>query len=153
METVKPYKYKSWTKKHVFDKLWLQACVNSLYEAGITNVKLNLLYIENKQAQMAVKVNNQLTMRVSIRDIVMQGSVWGSLKCASNMDKLNKIALADENLQYKYKGDPNIPIGVLGFVDDTLGISECGNSAIKKNSLIIRLLKHKDKSCLQKSPS
>ena len=32
---------------------------------------------------MAVKVNNQLTMRVSIRDIVMQGSEWGSLKCTS----------------------------------------------------------------------
>ena len=110
--------------------------LHSLYEAGVTNDKLNLPYIENKQAQMAVKINNQLTMRVSIKDIVMQGSVWGSLKCTNNMDKLNKMSLADESLQYKYKGDPNIPIGVLGFVDDTLGVSECGSSAIKKNSLI-----------------
>ena len=30
-----------------FDKLWLQACINSLYEAGLTNDQLNLLYIEN----------------------------------------------------------------------------------------------------------
>ena len=38
-----------------FDKLWLQACVNSLYEAGIDNDLLNLFYIENKHAQIAVK--------------------------------------------------------------------------------------------------
>ena len=67
-------------QKTCFDKLWLQFCINSLYEAGNTNDKLNLLYIENQEAQMAVKVNNQLTMRVSVKDIVMQGSVWGSLK-------------------------------------------------------------------------
>ena len=123
-------------QKTCFDKLWLQSCINSLYEAGVTNEKLNLLYIENQEAQMAVKVNNQLTMRVSVRDIVMQGSVWGSLKCSTSMDRLNKMALSDVTLQYKYKGDPSIPIGVLGFVDDTLGVSECGNNAIRKNSVI-----------------
>ena len=66
----------------------------------------------------------------------MQGSVWGSLKCTTNMDKLTKITLSDTQLQYKYKGDSNIPIGVLGMVDDTLGVSECGNDSIKKNAAI-----------------
>ena len=119
-----------------FDKLWLQACVNSLYEAGIDNDKLNMLYIENQNAQIAVKVNNQLTMRINVKDVVMQGSVWGSLKCTTNMDKLNKLTLSDKQLQYKYIGDPNIPIGVLGMVDDTLGVSNCGNDSIKKNAII-----------------
>jgi hypothetical protein len=123
-------------QKTCFDKLWLQACVNSLYEAGINNDKLNLLYIENKNAQIAVKVNNQLTTRINVKDVVMQGSVWGSLKCTTNMDKLNKITMSDTQLQYKYKGDSNIPIGVLGMVDDTLGVSECGNDSIKKNAAI-----------------
>ena len=117
-------------QKTCFDKLWLQSCVNTLYKAGITDEKLNLLCIENQEA------NNQLTMKVSVKDIVMQGSVWGSLKCTISMDGLNKLALSDKSLQYKYKGDPNVPIGVLGFVDDTLGISECGNNAIRKNSVI-----------------
>ena len=48
-------------------------------------------------------------MRINVKDVFMQGSVWGSLK-----------------------GDPNIAIGVLGMVDDTLGVSECGNAAIRK---------------------
>ena len=38
-----------------FDKLWLQACINSLYEAGLNIDPLNLLYIENRNAQIAVK--------------------------------------------------------------------------------------------------
>ena len=75
-------------------------------------------------------------MRLSVKDVVMQGTVWASLKCTTNMDKLNKITSSDTKLQYKYKGDSNIPIGVLGFVDDTLGVSECGKESIKKNSFI-----------------
>ena len=40
-----------------------------------------------------------------------------SLKCTSTMDILNKFMKEDKNLQYKNKGDKNIPIGVLGMVD------------------------------------
>ena len=119
-----------------FDKLWLQSCVNSLYEAGITNDILNLLYIENKNAMIAVKVNNKLSTRIAVKDVVMQGSVWGSLKCTSTMDKLNQIAMDERALQYKYMGDPNIPIGVLGMVDDTLAVSECGYQAVRKNAVV-----------------
>ena len=123
-------------QKTCFDKLWLEECINSLYEAGINDDKLNLLYIENRNVQVAVKVNNKLSKRVNVNNVVMQGSVWSSLKCTTNMDKLNKIALSDESLQYNYKGDSDIPVGMLGMVDDTLGVSNCGSDAIKKNAVI-----------------
>ena len=58
-----------------FDKLWLQATINALFEAGLTCDTLNLLYIENENAQIAIKVNGNLTKRVNIKDVVMQGSV------------------------------------------------------------------------------
>jgi hypothetical protein len=119
-----------------FDKLWLQDCINALYEAGINNDQLNLLYIENKNAQIAVKVNGKLSSRINVSDVVMQGSIWGSLKCTSSMDRLNKITQSDISLQYLYKGDPTIPVGVLGMVDDTLAVAECGQNSIKKNSVI-----------------
>ena len=118
------------------DKLWLQSCINALHEAGINNDYLNLLYLENKKAQIAVKIDNKLSTRILLRDVVMQGSVWGTLKCTTTIDKLNKIAMQDESLQYKYKGDPTIPIGVLGMVDDTLGVSKCGKDAIRKNAVL-----------------
>ena len=55
---------------------------------------------------------------------------------------------------YKYRGDPSIAVGVLGMVDDTLGVSECGVSSVEKNSVINyfvethRLEMHEDKSCV-----
>jgi hypothetical protein len=127
--------------KKCFDKLWLQSCINALHEAGITNDYLNLLYIENKKAQIAVKINNKLSTRILVRDVVMQSSVWGSLKCTTTMDKVNKIAMQDKSLQYKSNVDPNIPIGVLGMVDDTLGprlgVSKCGCNKEKRSSEFI----------------
>ena len=97
---------------------------------------LNLLYRENKRAKVAIKVNGHLTRRVTLTNVEMQGSVWGSLKCTTTMDQLNKIILPQKQLTYNYKGDENIEIGVLGMVDDNLSISKCGVSSLQKNSVI-----------------
>ena len=119
-----------------FDKLWLQKTTNGLFEAGIQNDKLNLLYNENRSTKVAIKVNNQITRRVTMRDLELQGSVWGSIKCTVSMDKINKIMLANDNLTYKYRGDSEIKLGVLGMIDDTLGISKCGTAAVAKNAVL-----------------
>jgi hypothetical protein len=63
-----------------FDMLWLQATTNSLYEAGMTHNMLNLFYSEYKHARVAVQINQQLTKRITVKNVEMQGSVWGSLK-------------------------------------------------------------------------
>ena len=76
-----------------FDKLWLEATTNALFDAGVKNELLNLLYMENKQAKIAIKVNGQLTKRVNVKSVEMQGNVWGSLKCTTTMDQLNKSIL------------------------------------------------------------
>ena len=112
-----------------FDKLWLEA---TLYDNGLQNNKLKLLYIENKHENVAVKVNDKVSRRFPVNNVVMQGSVWGGLKCTSQMDTLNKIMNTKGTLLYKYRGDPSITVGVLGMVDDTLGVSECGKKFIDK---------------------
>ena len=122
--------------KKCSDKLWLEATTNALYDAGVQNELLNVLYVENNVAKVAVKVNGKLTKRVVVTNVEMQGGVWGSLKCTTTMDQLNKSLLQDEELTYKYKVDDSIAIGVLGMVDDTLSISKCGNTTVKKNAVI-----------------
>ena len=137
-----------------FDKLWLEASINSLYENGLQNNKFNLLYIENQVANVAVKVNDKMSTRFPVQKVVMQGSVWGGLKCTSQLDTLNKIMKKKDSLLYKYRGDPNITVGVLGMVDDTLGVSECGVTSVEKNAVINsfvethKLRMHEDKSCV-----
>ena len=138
--------------KKCFDKLWLESAINALYDAGLRNDTLNMLYIENSNADVSVKVNDKLSKRISVKNVIMQGTVWGSLKCTTQMDEMNKIMTKDKSLQYKYKNDAEISIGVLGMVDDTLAITECGKDSIKKNAAINsfietrRLEMHEDKS-------
>ena len=68
------------------------------------------------------------------------------------MDTLNKYMKSNKNLTYKYRGYPNIGRGVLGMVDDTLGVSECGVRSVEKNAVLNsfmethRLRMHKEKS-------
>ena len=60
-----------------FDLMWLKECINSLYEAGLDNDRLNLLYLSNASAQVAVKTAGGITERNTIYNIVMQGTVGG----------------------------------------------------------------------------
>ena len=90
--------------------MWLQTSTNALFECGLRNDMLSLKFLENVNAQIAIKVNNKLTRRINVQNVEMQGTVWSSLKCTSSMDRLNKTVLSNSELQYYYKGDMNIPI-------------------------------------------
>ena len=73
-----------------FDSLWLEECNNDLFEAGLTNDKLCLLYYQNKTARIAINTPSGRTDRVGIHNTVMRGTVWADLKCRSTMDKLGR---------------------------------------------------------------
>ena len=77
-----------------FDALWLQDCMNDLYDAlphSEHNDKLALLYKANCENQVAVQTPIGQTERVNIPEIVMQGGTWGPLKCSNSMDKIGKL--------------------------------------------------------------
>ena len=104
-----------------FDSLWLDEVINCLFEAGLQNDKLPLLFLENYNAEVAIKTNERMSRRVSIQNIIMQGSVWGSLCCVILMDKLGKLLYRDKpELVYYYKKLVGTP--PLQMVDDILGI-------------------------------
>ena len=62
-----------------------------------------------------------MTERISITNIIMQGTVFGSLICTSVIDKLAKIFYSDSKLLYKYKGKVEVPL--LGMVDDVSNVA------------------------------
>ena len=53
-----------------FDKLWLEATTNALYEAGLNNELLNLLYIENQSADIARATASVLTSGKKRKQII-----------------------------------------------------------------------------------
>ena len=53
-----------------------------------------------------------------MNEIIMQGTVWGSLFCTVSIDQLGKKAYAMPDILYNYKG---VQIPPLGMVDDKCG--------------------------------
>ena len=110
------------------DALWAQECINTLFEYGLKNYKLVLLYEQTKNAYIAIKTATGLTDRESISNLIMQGTVFGSLLCTTVMDKLAKIFYNDKSLLYRYKNKVNVPI--LGMVEDVLSVAKCSSEAV-----------------------
>ena len=111
-----------------FDALWAQECINTLFENGLQNNKLVLLHEETKNALIAIKTSTGLTERENIDNLIMQGTVFGSLICTSVMDKLGKIFYNNESLLHKYKNE--VKVHILGMVDDVLCVAKCSNEAV-----------------------
>ena len=81
-----------------FDSLWIQECINDIYDAGFRNDKLPLILLENMNAKVAIKTATGKTRRTDIRNVIMQGTVFGSILCTATIDKLGKLVYEDENL-------------------------------------------------------
>jgi hypothetical protein len=120
--------------KKCFDSLWLQECINDLYESGLTNDKLCLLYHENKTARIAIKTLSGKTDRFTIYNTVMQGTVWAGLMCTCTMDKLGQQAYNDKHTLYRYKNSVDVP--PLQMVDDIIAVSKCGNQVVSTNAAV-----------------
>ena len=61
--------------KQCFDSMWLEETLNDLYEGGMTDDNLFILYEANKKVKVAIKTPHGLTERVDIEKIILQG-IW-----------------------------------------------------------------------------
>ena len=113
--------------KQCFNSLWLQECMNDIYQGGIQNDKLALLYDVNTQVNVAVKTPVGKTNRGIITDAIIQGDVFGPMLCAKQVDEIGKECVED-------KGEVDIP--PLSMLDDFLCISECGHETAMAHSYI-----------------
>ena len=79
-----------------------------LYDAGLDNDKLVLLYLENKNCKVSIKTSAGPTIRKSFKDLVLQGTLWSGLMCTAQMDKLAQDSYKSDDL-YLYKGKEPVP--------------------------------------------
>ena len=106
--------------------------------------------MENKSAKVAVKTPGGLSKRIRLKNIIMQGSVWGSICCVVLMDKLGQLAYSNPDLLYYYRGLVATP--PLQMVDDVLGVQKCSYKSRRLNNTIntfmeIEKLKLSQKKC------
>ena len=99
-------------------------CINDLWEAGVKDNRLALLFLENTIVHIAIKTESGTTERITILNKIMQGTVWAGLMCTTTMKKLRKEVYADLTLVYKYRGKVHVP----PFA------SKCGSTTVALNA-------------------
>ena len=115
--------------RQCFDSLWLDECMNDLYEAGIVDDKLALIYKLNSTNQVAVKTPFGMTERKPVEKIVLQGEVFGPLQCSVTIDTFGKECLEEGKHLYMYKGEVGVP--PLAMVDDVVCPTVCGIDTVE----------------------
>ena len=106
--------------KQCFDGLWPEECINGLYNYGLQNDVLPLLY--DGCSEIQVKTPIGITQSAQLDKNVMQGDVWGPPACSVTIDSIGKECLTEHKYLYHYKNQ--VPIPPLAMVDDLLCISE-----------------------------
>ena len=76
-----------------FDTLALKECCNDLFEAGIIDDRLKLIYEGSKKNNVLINTPIGQTNRTIIEEIVTQGGPLGPIQCSVHIDKIGKEAL------------------------------------------------------------
>ena len=117
--------------RQMFDSMHLEHAISDIYEAGLKDANLNLVYEANKEVFMAVNTPDGLTERQSLENIVLQGDTFGSLLASVQVDSIGKEC-AKTGYGYRYKNI--LEVAMLGLVDDSVCITEAGYKAKMMNA-------------------
>ena len=130
---MKPILFQFYDYSQMFDSINLQSAICDIYDTGVDDDQLVLLYKSNKEINMAVKTANGMSDRQIVSDIVLQGDTFGSILASVQVDKIGQDCM-DAGHYYLYKNI--LPVGFLGLVDDIVGITEAGYKAQQLNAFI-----------------
>ena len=120
-----------------FDGLWLQDCMNDVFDSiseKNKNDKLALLYMSNQNNEVAVNTAVGLTERITIPNIVQQGGTWGPGLCSNTIDMLGRKSETQNLHTYLYKQKSKVLI--FSMCDDLNGVARCGIESVALNSFI-----------------
>ena len=132
-KNMKPLVLQYYDYSQMFDSMDLKEAIRDLYNTGMDDDNLVLLYKSNKHINMAVKTAHGLSDRQTVEDIVLQGDTFGSIMASVQVEKIGNDSMKAGNF-YLYKN--SLPVGFLGMVDDVVGITEAGHKASELNAFI-----------------
>ena len=129
----KPVLFQIYDYKQMFDAMNLKEAISDIYDTGLTNDNLSLLYQANSCVSMAVNTPSGLSDRKNIKDSVLQGDTWGSMLASVQVDCIAKEV---EKAGYGYKYQDILPVSMLGLVDDLIGITAADHRAHQLNTIL-----------------
>ena len=89
--------------RQCFDSLWPEESLNDLFQYGIQDDCLQLLYNGCSDIKIKVKTPVGLTQEAKIDLTVMQGDVWGPPACYVSVDSIGKECFQEHKYLYHYK--------------------------------------------------
>ena len=128
-----PVLFQIYDYKQMFDAMHLEKAISDIYDVGVSDDNLSLLYKANNDVRMAVNTPDGLTDRQRVENVVLQGDTWGSLLASVQVDWICKEVA---NTDYGYKYMDKLPVTLLGLVDDLIGVSEVGYKAQQLNAVL-----------------
>ena len=129
----KPIVLQIYDYAQMFDSVNLEEAISDIYDCGLNDDNLSLILKANQTVYMAVKTPGGLTDRVMIENSVLQGDTFGSLLASVQVDAIAK-EVEKAGIGYNYKEE--LPINILGLVDDLIGVTEAGFKTQIMNTIL-----------------
>ena len=76
--------------KQMFDAINLQQAISDIYDVGVNDDNLSLIYQANNDIRMAVNTPDGLSERQQLQNVVLQGDTWGSILASVQLDSIAK---------------------------------------------------------------
>ena len=129
----KPIILQIYDYKQMFDAMNLKEAICDLYDIGVQDETLGLLYEANQEIHMAVNTPYGISERTIIHSSVLQGDTFSPSFASVQVDTIGKAAIEAGHC-YKYKD--TVSVGPLGMIDDFIGITEAGFNAHELNAFV-----------------
>ena len=129
----KPIVLQIYDYAQMFDSVNLEEAISDIYDYGLNDDNLSLILKANQTVYMAVKTPGGLTEWVMIENSVLQGDTFGSLLASVQVDAIAK-EVEKAGIGYNYKEE--LPINILGLVDDLIGVTEAGFKTQIMNTIL-----------------
>ena len=119
--------------KQMFDAIVLEQALTDIYDYGLNDDNLSLIYQANNDVRMAVNTPSGLTERQRLKNVVLQGDTFGSILASVQVDSIGKKV---EDSGYGYLYQDKLSVSLLGLVDDMIGVTSAGFKAQQLNALL-----------------
>ena len=113
-----------------FDSLWLEDALNTLWDVGVENELLYIIYLLNKNGNITVNTPFGPPERFTIEKLVKQGTVLGPVLCSTSIGDYCKDKMNPDSGTFVEK----VEIRPLAFMDDLNDINTLPGRMINLNN-------------------
>ena len=118
-----------------FESLWLDDCIDALYENGIKDDILDLVFEMNQNAEILVKTPFGNTKPIFMENLVRQGTAMGPVLNNRSLDRVCHEGQSYQNSVSQLKP--------FEFIDDIADASNCLYEAKGSNNITDRIQQQK----------